>query len=287
VELLVRRAVQELHTAPPPGEPARFVVYGDVRSGHDTHADILGAIMAEAPDYIVSTGDLVLRGSDEADWQKFFTIASPLLARFPVYPAIGNHDMGKAGYAERRFEDIFELWPAPKARPVGAAWYSFDVGAVHWVMLDSNMYDDARQLDWLELDLQRARESGARAIFAAVHHGPWSRGPHGGSTIAVEKYVPLLEKYGTTMVFSGHDHLYQRGQVGDLRYVVTGGGGAPLYKPSCKKKGRKPCAVDGADISVAEYHFVTVEVFDDHGRLCPRRKDGTLLEACVDFPLAE
>lgn len=273
------------HTAPRPGEVVRFVVYGDVRSGHDVHARIVEAVQAEAPDFIVTTGDMVLRGSDAGDWQRFFAITGPLLARIPVYPAIGNHDLGAHGDEKRTLEDMFELPPGD--RPEGATWYGFDVGDVHFAVLDSNHWGDHRQLAWLEEDLRAARDRGARAIFAACHHGPWSRGPHGGDATAAREYAPVLERYGVLVVFSGHDHLYQRGQVGKLRYVVTGGGGASLYKPRCGVAGRPRCReADGMQAIASEHHFVAVEVYRDHVRMCPKRPDGTLLEECVTIPIS-
>ena len=32
------------------------------------------------------------------------------------------------------------------------------------------------------------------------------------------------------MVFSGHDHDYERSLINDVTYIVSGGGGAPLYQ---------------------------------------------------------
>jgi len=277
-------AESSFHTAPADGEPVRFVVYGDVRTGHETHAEILRAVEGEAPDFIVSTGDHVVRGTDEADWQRFFSLAGPLLARVPYYPVLGNHDLGVASGSERRFEDVFALPARPADCPPGASWYSFDFAGVHVVVLDSNALGDARQLAWLEADLTAS--SGARAVFAALHHGPFSRGPHGGLPIAAERYVPVLARHGVALLFSGHDHIYQRGEMSGLPYVVTGGGGAPLYPLKCGVPGRPACTiVDGAVASASVYHYVVVEVFRDDLRLCPRRPDGTAVEECVHLPL--
>ena len=41
--------------------------------------------------------------------------------------------------------------------------------------------------------------------------------------------MPLLEKYRVTAAFFGHDHNYQHYLKNGIHYVVTGGGGAPLY----------------------------------------------------------
>jgi len=270
------------HVAPAAGEVVRFVVYGDVRGGHEVHGEITRAALGEAPDFVVSTGDMVQRGIDEADWQRYFAVSRDLLARIPVYPVIGNHDTGGGGEgAGRRLEDAFALPDRPEGCPPGAAWYSFEVGGVHVVILDSNRYEDERQLAWLRADLTAARAGGARAIFAAAHHGPYSRGPHGGEPTAAARYAPVLAAAGASLFFSGHDHLYERGEVGGLGYVVSGGGGAPLYAPRCGTPGKPACKPDGARMVVSVHHYVVVEVYRDYFTLCAKRPDGTPVEACV------
>jgi acid phosphatase type 7 len=268
------------HTSPGAGEVVRFVVFGDVRSGHARHAELVPRIIDEGPDFVIATGDMVMRGTDEGDWQKYFAIAGPLLARVAVYPVLGNHDLGESN--RRRFEDIFALSARPPETPLGASWWSFDVGSVHVAMMDSNHFDDPRQVAWLDGDLAAARARGAKRLFAAAHHGAWSRGPHGGHAIALRDYAPIWEKHRVDVVFSGHDHLYQRGQVGRVRYVVSGGGGAPLYPQRCGGRGQRKCAEDGMVTFESAHHYVVVEVYRDFVRMCAKRVDGSALEACTE-----
>jgi hypothetical protein len=272
-------------TAPATGDPVRFAVYGDMRGGHRTHGRIVEALLDEAPDFVLVTGDLVLRGTDEGGWQKFFEVAGGLLARIPYYPAAGNHDLGRAGEEERRMNEIFAL-PETRERPEWGHWYSFDVAGVHLVMLDSNAYEHEAQLEWLEADLAAARKAGARAIFAAVHDGPYSRGSHGGNPLARERYAPILSKHQVLLLFAGHDHIYQRGEAGGLRYIVSGGGGAPLYSIKCGTRGRSRCQIDdGADLAVSEHHYIVITVQRDYAQVCPKRPDRTPLEKCVRYKL--
>jgi hypothetical protein len=42
-------------------------------------------------------------------------------------------------------------------------------------------------------------------------------------------FARILEKYQVDAVFSGHDHNYQHNLVNGVHYLVSGGGGAPLY----------------------------------------------------------
>ncbi|MEZ4402878.1 MAG: metallophosphoesterase [Kofleriaceae bacterium] len=270
-------------TAPGPGDVVRIGIYGDVRGGHRVHAALVDRLVAEAPDAVLASGDLVLRGADEADWQQFFAVTAPLIASIPYYPAVGNHDLGRAGDLARRFVDHFALPPGPSDRPPGAAWYSFELGDVHVVMLDSNAYDDARQRAWLEADLRAA--DGARAIIAVTHDGPFSRGTHGGNQQAVRDYVPILVRHRVTLLVSGHDHLYQRGRQDGLAWVVSGGGGAPLYRVRCGVAGRPRCArPDGLVLAAREHHYLLLTVFPAHVEVCPRRADGAAIEPCFQLP---
>lgn len=278
--------LRTIHTVPRPGDPIRFAVYGDMRGGHQVHAQIVQSILDEAPDFALVTGDMVIRGVDEGAWQRFFDVIEPLAGRVPYYPVEGNHDVGQTGDEDRRMSELFPLPPAPPDRPAWGSWYSFDVARVHVVVLDSNTYDRPEQLSWLAADLARARQAGARAIFAAVHDGPYSRGVHGGNPIARERYVPLLTRYRVAMLFAGHDHLYQRGHVGGLRYIVSGGGGAPLYPVTCGVPHRPRCRVsDGARFAASANHYIMVTVQGDSVEVCARRPDRTPLEPCVHFAL--
>jgi hypothetical protein len=61
------------------------------------------------------------------------------------------------------------------------------------------------------------------------------------------------------VVFNGHGHNYERNEVNGGTYVVTAGGGAPLYP----MQEREPTQVAFA----LEYHFVLVEIDDHHLQL--------------------
>jgi hypothetical protein len=74
------------------------------------------------------------------------------------------------------------------------------------------------------------------------------------------------------LVLSGHDHIYDRGTFQSLKYIVTGGGGAPLYPvqrndPTARK-------VEAA------YHFIEVTATREAVRLVVLRADGSVLERC-------
>ena len=270
------------HTPPDGGRPLRFAVYGDVRSGHDVHAALDQTLAEEQPDLAILTGDLVDRGSDEGDWESFFAISGPLLRSLAIFPAIGNHEYASRGKGLVAFMQYFR-WPlgVPDDDP---PWYSFDIATTHFVALDSNSYKSPRQLSWLDRDLREARRRGARAIFVYAHEGPASSGLHGDNAVCAREYVPLFERYRVSMFFGGHDHDFERGRIGTLDYVVTGGGGAELRSARCGVPGKRACPPRVAAF-VNDHNYVMVEVLPSLFRVCPKRVDGTAIEACTQYPL--
>ena len=112
-----------------------------------------------------------------------------------------------------------------------------------------------------------------------MHDGPYSMGWHGDNASLVRDYVPVLERYHVSVLFSGHDHNYERGRRGQLNYVVTGGGGAELRPLRCGVPGKKKCKYIPAAF-FNEHHYVTVDVLPRALRLCAKRPDGSPLEPC-------
>ncbi len=267
-------------TAPRPGELIRIGIYGDVRGGHDTHRRLVEAMLGEGLDFVAVTGDMVMRGTDDGDWQKFFAVTRELLAQVRYLPALGNHDLGWG----RTDPDLF-VPAGPVGRPDKMYWYSADLADIHLVFLDSNAYEQKEQEAWLEADLAAARQRGVRAIIALTHDGPYSRGIHRGNQIARDRYVPILAKHHVDLLVAGHDHLYQRGEAAGIRYVVSGGGGAPLYQPTCGVAGKPKCAEDGMQKLLVEHHYLVLALDKDTLEMCPRRADGKLLEKCVRYRL--
>lgn len=277
IQTVATTNVLSMHTPPTSGRPLRFAIYGDVRSGHDIHAEIARAILAEDPDLAISTGDLVDMGSDEAEWDRYFEVANPLIGSVLVRVAIGNHEYARGGKGVELYRSLFG--PDDPRTPM---WGSFDVAGVHFVYLDSTRYGAPVQLAWLKRDLDKTK--GARAIIVYAHHGAYTSGLHGDNETAKAQYVPVLEQHGVTLFVGGHDHHYERGKVGTLEYMVSGGGGAELRTQRCGVPGKKPCLPRVAHFA-NEHHYVLVEVLPKLLRICPKRADGSPLEPCFTRPL--
>jgi predicted phosphodiesterase len=207
-------------TAAAPGQDRfRFVAFGDTRSQPPEHQAVVDLIVGMQPDFVLHTGDMVAHGSSPEEWQIFFAIEQELMARAPLFPVLGNHE----GMAALYF-DLFHL-------PGNERWYSFDYGPVHFVALQADNIADlspeGEQMRWLRADLEATDRPWKLAFF---HVPPYSSLQREGDDERVRLVLAtLLEQYGVQLVFNGHDHSYQRLEVDGITYVVTGGGGAPLY----------------------------------------------------------
>jgi hypothetical protein len=267
----------ELTTAPEPGTdaPLTFVVYGDTREYPDAHRRVMERVRNEVPDFLLATGDMVDEGSKEEQWQLFFDIEGPLLRDNVLYPAVGNHDRQGRG----RTADNYRGWFAvPENSPDPERYYAFTYGTSRFLVLDSNEYSFALtdQTAWIEQQLTAARDDRrVRHVFVVMHHPPYSISLHGGQRDLRERWTPLFEKYGVTAVFSGHDHVYERAEVGGLHYFVSGGGGAPLYP---RKQHPSQIDLDAVKFFERTNHYLRVHIVGDQIEVTAIRIDGTPIE---------
>lgn len=273
-------------TAPPPRAPFRMLVYGDTRSGHDAHRGIVAAAAAHRPWVAAHTGDLVSDGAMPGDWVTFFAIETPLLAEAPLFAVAGNHE----DTDESRL--YVEHLPLPVNSPAPELYYSFDYGNVHGIVLDQYVNIDAEwlcltrlgswetclnraQLDWLSRDLAAAAaDPDIDHVFVFVHEGAYSSKEGRDGSRQIRALLDTFRDHGVRVVFSGHDHYYERGFAGNgLPYVVTGGGGAPLYDPCCPT-----AALHVIAVSEAVYHYVILDVNGLDVTLTAYRLDGSVLD---------
>jgi hypothetical protein len=269
-------------TAVDPGDSFLFCAYGDNRRGGVSWAEgaVAQAMVSEGPDFVLNSGDIVqfdvLLGVEMAmEWQNFFLKSTPLISSSPLFAIRGNHDEDGSFFA--KYMD----------NPTGASgneyYYSFDYGNAHFIGLDSTLEEcSGAQLAFLEAEL--VANEGSGPLFAYFHHPPFSNGSHGGSGSTHDCWAPLLQEYGVDVVFNGHDHLYTRygtypvdspvPGINGVHYVVTGGGGAPLYQPNF---------INQAPIVYTEayYHYVAVHVSGDTIELTAKRPDGTVMDSFI------
>jgi hypothetical protein len=203
-------------------ERFRFVIIGDPRAYDAAAKELIPQLIADKPDFLLGTGDYVHTGKGPtANWVQCFQVLRPILRNTPFLPAIGDHETGndKAGEAFR----------ANFALPGNELWYSFDWGRCHFVALrvdwEESCKPETEQVQWLEKDL--AAVAGKRDFICAYFHHPvytcgnYAKDPD--NTLRGQRLKPVFEKYGVAATFAGHDHNYQRWEVGPMTHLVIGG----------------------------------------------------------------
>ncbi len=251
-------------------QPFTFLVYGDNRTDPSAHAAVVHAILQVPSDFLLHTGDFVEVGPDGSMWQQFFDIEAPLLRNRSIFACVGNHELYQDAEAA-----AFERYFGPSDDAPQHLYGSFRWGSTRFFLLNAfHDWSSGDERAWLEAELGRAdNEPGLRWRVAVVHHGPFSAGHHGPNERLDDAHVPeLLAAHKVDLVIAGHDHIYERGLAMGLRYLISGGGGAPLYRdirplPSTRK-------VEAA------YHYVLVTVSPDKVQLVAKRADGSALDAC-------
>lgn len=289
----------EFRTAPDGPATFQFAVHGDNRSDHLAHGMVVENLMGEDFAFVMNTGDMVSSGEIESDWDDFFDVEDPLLANIPVYPAVGNHEEHEGEVAI--YERIFHL-PAEESGSGEESYYSFDYANAHFVVLDNSvnvhpwyecllqgkLYDNCftnEQLAWVQVDLAKAvADSTIDHVFIFVHEGPYSSKEGRTGSAAMRGLLPEFAKSKVKVVFSGHDHYFEHGLTGNgLHYVISGGGGAPLYDLATNLLNQLSPHDVLLNKEVHNYQIVTVE--GPHIKVVTRDVDElTLLE---EFEIGE
>jgi hypothetical protein len=215
-----------------------IVAAGDIgdcaTSGDEATAVLLDGI----PGTVVALGDIAYPDGTTANFRDCY---APTWGRHKARtrPAVGNHEY-KTTSAATPYFDYF----GTAAGPRGKGWYSYDVGAWHVVVLNSNCAviggcgPSSAQITWLKADL--AANSGEH-VLAYWHHPRYSSGYH-GNDLGVQTFWEVLYAAGAEIVLNGHDHSYERFAPQDpwaradapfgIREFVVGTGGTALRPKS-------------------------------------------------------
>ncbi|HWO02615.1 MAG TPA: metallophosphoesterase [Blastocatellia bacterium] len=214
--------IKPAHILGSPSSKTRFAVVGDFGTGGADECAIAN-LMFEAHksselDLVLTVGDNIYPNGAGRLLQKNFEqpFAALLKEKVSFYATLGNHDVDEG----RRDQCNYPLFNMN-----GSCYYSISRGngLVDFFLLDSTDFHNT-QYTWLENGLQNSK---ALWKIAAFHHPLYSSGKkHGSDPKLRAKIEPLFVQHGVQVVFSGHDHDYERikPQKG-IQHFVTGAGG--------------------------------------------------------------
>lgn len=220
----------------PPAQTFVLVGAGDIASCKNPEgAQATAKLIEQIPGTVFAAGDLAY---EKGSPQEFRNCYGPTWGRFKgrTKPAPGNHE-----YAQPTASGYFQYWGA-QAGPAGKGFYSYDLGAWHIIVLNTNC--SARDLGgcatgspqetWLKNDLAQHPTA---CILAYGHHALFSSGVFKRHAVHPELKQLWEDLYAAhaDLVLAGHEHSYERFAPQDpsgnldpehgIREIVVGTGG--------------------------------------------------------------
>ena len=224
----------------------RFGVIGDFGDGSKGEYTTAKRFAEQAEkcsfDTVITVGDNLYGSERPQDFDTKFTIPFKVLLDKGVkfYASLGNHDD-----PNQRFYKPFNMNEQ--------RYYKLTKKNIDFFALDSN-YMDQKQLEWIENEMKGSKADWKIPYF---HHPLYSSaGGHGSSIDLRNVLEPLFVRYGVQVVFTGHDHVYERtkpqkgiyyfvaGSTGKLR---VGDIGKTNFTAASYDKGRAVLVAEAAD----------------------------------------
>ncbi len=226
--------------------PLTFVAYGDQRftdpanvksADPRVRAWLANQIVKEKPAAVILNGDVPLHGDVADDYAVFRNeTAAWRAAHLRVYPAIGNHELSGMD-AKAGLEAWWTAFPELRNR----RWYSVALGSrVYVLALDSetSLLPGSEQARWIEGQIGSLPQT-VDFVIITMHRPPVAdvqkhievdHNPR-PNEMALRDFLSTAAKtsHARFLVSAGHIHNYERSLVGDVVYLVAGGGGATPY----------------------------------------------------------
>lgn len=214
--------------------PTRALLFSDSQCGesYDAWRDVYHAAWQRHPnaDFAAIVGDLTDNGESAWHWRAFFEAmegADAPLARHIHVPVLGNHEyygLSWTAVPPVRYLATFTL-PDNGSADFRGHYYSFDMGSVHCIVLDTQFLElEARgealkreQMDWLMRDAAATTAPWKivlmhKDILAYGEYQAEQETQHGVSDVG-QVFLDAFDTLGIDLVVSGHVHAYRRRQL--------------------------------------------------------------------------
>lgn len=246
--------------------------------------------------FFVNMGDLSDNGQAYFQWRAWLENADVLTSHLPFAPVLGNHEAYSLQWQFAEPDTYRALFAVPENGPENQQRmaYSFTYGDVHYVSLNTDeeelgagrptmMADEAA---WLDKDLAAAQKEGKRLVVF-MHRPPWDGSDDSKLNVNGRYFMPLFDKYQVPLVFTAHEHWYERtvplknNQPDDKGtvYVMTGRSGTEAYQ------GRKKSVDVAFDQDTDQPMYLTLHVKPDALEVTAVKDDGTVIDqAAIPAP---
>lgn len=136
------------------------------------------------------------------------------LLKTTIMPVAGNHEAYNS--ASSSLIDHFNLPVVAGQNTTTRAYYSYDYGNAHFIVLNTNDNSSGAgqlsqaQVDWLKSDVAASKK---QWNILSMHKGIYTTRKHLDDADIIasrEQLVPIMDKLNIDLIFQGHDHTYSR-----------------------------------------------------------------------------
>lgn len=224
----------------------RAWIVGDSGTGGAMQANVRDAMLVRTglfrPDLYLHMGDMAYSNGTYSEFtDRFYAPYEDILRNTCVWPTLGNHE-GSSSDSQTESGPYYDGYVLPIGGEAGGlasgteAYYAFDWGNVHFIVLDS--HDTSRDpggamLQWAAQDLAATDQEW---VIAYWHHPPYTKGSHDsdseGQLVDMrENALPIFEAGGVDLVLGGHSHIYERSWLIDGAYATPSFAGEGVVDP--------------------------------------------------------
>ena len=285
--VLVACVAAALTAGPGSGQtaPVTLVGAGDIASCSQSNDSATARLLGNIPGTVYTLGDNVYpRGTAE----NFRDCYDPTWGRHKkrTKPALGNHEYYDENYNMTTNAGPYFDYFGWRAGARGKGYYSYDRGAWHVVVLNSNCGmvggcgRRSPQGRWLRNDLA---DNPSRCALAYFHDPLYASGT-GSDAPEVKPFWNILYNRGAEVILNGHAHRYERyakitpggaRSANGIRQFIVGTGGEPggdfdgPYHPDMQRFKRNTPGVLKLNLRVDSYAWKFVPIagktFTDSG----------------------
>lgn len=282
---------QNLRTA---GDGAfQMLIFADSQCEHyevwQRTADTASETFPDAEIFTV-TGDLVDNGESDYQWRAWHLAAANLLAERTFAPVMGNHECYGVNWLNSLPTGYLNQFALPdnNSKKFGGYFYSFDYGAAHFFILNTQ-FDE---LDDLKPGLQAAQEywfrrdaanTNRRWKIVFMHKDIYNYARDKFDDDIADKFLELFDELEIDLVFTGHLHTYRnRGKIFARKksargttYILCGRSGDQKYV-------EPPSEIDDVtykNLREEPPSFILLDVRADAINLFSQTVDGEVLDS--------
>lgn len=266
--------------------PLTFVAYGDSRY-QEVHSTLINLALSHNPEFVLHMGDMIMYydGVDGDNWTtQWENVITPWRDRgIPIYPTMGNHEItdveGKYNCSNTAaIQEYRRHFPTINFNAYGD--YSFDAKNAHFISIDNFCFmGTPAKFDWINQDLAANR---GKILFAFMHQPYYTTGQgcteNGVAGGVSEQLLRIFRENKVSVVFSGHDHSYQRLSPPNetATFFVTAGGGDPLWD--------RTCSTTWESVHIKKFHFLLVKVYDNRVEIQAIDNQGVTIDQYTKYP---